>query len=97
MKNIPVATVATLWINPSDGQSYILIIHQALYFGDRLNSTLLNPNQMRAYGTKVEDVPRQFDKNSSHSIFIPEKSMTIPLELDGVVSGFVSRKPTVKY
>ena len=93
--NIPVATVATLWIHPETGKSYILIINEALYFGDRLTSTLLCPNQMRANGLSVDDVPRQFDANSSHSIYIPEHKLRIPLTLNGVVSGFESVKPTL--
>ena len=32
--DVSIATVATLWIHPTDGQPYILIINEALYFGD---------------------------------------------------------------
>ncbi|KAI2511644.1 hypothetical protein MHU86_2710 [Fragilaria crotonensis] len=55
--DVSIATVATLWIHPTDGQPYILIINEALYFGDRVDVTLLNPNQLRANGVTVEDVP----------------------------------------
>jgi len=44
--NISVATVATLWRDLKDGSPHILIIHEALYFGDRLAESLLNPNQL---------------------------------------------------
>jgi len=91
---VKIATVATLWEDPRDGQSYILVIHEALYFGDRLKQTLLNPNQMRANGLIVEDVPRQFDNNSSHSIKVPKLGKTIPLTLNGIISTFTSSKPT---
>jgi hypothetical protein len=57
IQDVSIATVATLWIHPDDGQPYILIIHEALYFGNRVDVTLLNPNQLRANGVKVEDVP----------------------------------------
>ena len=94
IQDVSIATVATMWIHPKNGQPYILIINEALYFGDRVDVTLLNPNQLRANGVMVEDVPRQFDTKSSHSIYHPTAKLRIPLSLDGISSGFVSRKPT---
>ena len=94
IQDVSIATVATMWIHPKNGQPYILIINEALYFGDRVDVTLLNPNQLRANGVIVEDVPRQFDPKSSHSIYHPTVKLRIPLSLDGICSGFVSRKPT---
>ena len=97
IQDVSIATVATMWIHPENGQPYILMINETLYFGDRVDVTLLNPNQLRANGIKVEDVPRQFDSLSSHSIYHPAAKLRIPLSLvDGILaSGFaVSRKPT---
>jgi hypothetical protein len=94
--NVPIATVATLWESP-EGEKLILIIHEALYFGERLKtSTLLTPNQLRANGLVVDDVPRQFNANSTHSIFDPASGVRIPLSIKGQASGFVSHKPTLK-
>ena len=95
-KDIPIATVATMWTDPKDGQQYILIIHEALYFGNRLPNTLLNPNQMRANGLQVHDVPRQFDSQSDHAIIAPKEGVRIPLSLTGVVSGFSAVRPTIE-
>jgi hypothetical protein len=91
--NIPIGTVATYWESPN-GTPYILIIHEALYFGDKFDVTLLTPNQMRHNGLVVEDVPRQFDADSTHSIYDPVSRIRIPLSLNGVFSGFTSYKPT---
>jgi hypothetical protein len=91
--SITIATVATLWEAP-DGEKYVLIIHEALYFGDRLPSTLLTPNQLRNNGLVVNDVPRQFDATSSFSIFDPMSGVRIPLEFFGQSAGFKSHKPT---
>jgi hypothetical protein len=44
-------------------------------------------------GRNVDDVPVQYDINSSHSIQV--HGITIPLDMDGVFSYFESRKPTV--
>jgi hypothetical protein len=94
INDVKIGTVATLWIDPQTGRSYILIIHEALYFGDRLPETLINPNQLRAHGLKVDDVPKQFDSMSSHSIHTKKSDVRISLDLDGIISGFESRKPT---
>ena len=94
VKSIPVATCATLYTCPSTGIGYTLVCHQSLYFGDKLsgNPSLLNPNQLRLNGIGVFDTPKQFDSGSSHSIVAGD--LTIPLDLQGVCSGFESRKPT---
>jgi hypothetical protein len=93
-EDIPIATVATLWNDPDDGQPYILVIHEALYFGEKIKDTLLNPNQLRANGLIVEEVPCQYDEQSRHSIIDEREGLTIPLDMNGVFSGFNSRKPT---
>lgn len=69
-------------------------MHEALYFGDELEHSLLNPNQIRDHGIRVDDVPRQFDKESTHSIYIPSSDLTIPLTLRGIISGFECQKPS---
>lgn len=91
---IPIATVATAYDCPLSGQTYVLILNEALYFGDRISHSLLCPNQLRDNGIMVDDCPRQFDNRSSHAIFIPEADLWIPLTLDGIISGFSTRMPT---
>jgi hypothetical protein len=94
MPDVQIGTVATLWEDPQSGKSYILIIHEALYLGKVLPDTLLTPNQLRANGLTVEDAPKQYDSRSSHSIYSKDSKVCIPLDLQGVISGFESRKPT---
>ena len=93
---VTIGTAATLWEDPTSGQPYILVINQALFFGDKVQMSLLNPNQLRANGLRVDDVPRQFLRNSTHSIYFPNEDVRIPLCLDGIMSGFKSRKPTMQ-
>ena len=64
-----------MWIHPQNGQPYILIINEALYFGDRVDVTLLNTNQLRANSVIVEDVPQQFDPTSLHTIVSPNRKV----------------------
>ena len=82
---IPIGTAATAWTD-RDGQTYILRLNQALLFGDRLDHSLLCPNQLRHFGNKVDDVPVQFDQDSTYSILLRSEvdegsEVTIPLML----------------
>jgi hypothetical protein len=46
IKVVPIATVAMAWDDPATGDVFVLYIHEALYFGDRMSRTLLCPNQL---------------------------------------------------
>ena len=83
-----IGTAATLWDDPTDGQPYILIVNQAVFFGSKVKTSLLNPNQLRANGLRVDDIPRQFERNSTHSIHFPNSDVILPLTLRGIMSGF---------
>jgi hypothetical protein len=57
-KGIRIASVAFLWEDPESGKGCILIVHEALYFGDEFEHSLLNPrNQIRDHGICVDDLP----------------------------------------
>ena len=93
MKNVPVGTVATAY-DRSDGTVIVLVFHQALCFGEKLKGTLICPNQLRDNGIVIDECPTQFDPTSNHAIHIPIANITLPLELDGVISYFTTRMPT---
>ena len=46
-KNVPMVSAATAWDNPKTGETIILHVHQALWFGLSLQKTLLSSNQIR--------------------------------------------------
>jgi len=96
MKQVPIAKVATAYDDPSTGETYILIFGQALYMGQSLDHTLICPNQARANGVVVDDVPRHlsYDGKSSHSIYFPSENVRIPLSLKGVISYILTRYPS---
>jgi len=52
---------------------------------------------MRANGVIVEDIPHHLSPNftSSHSIYFPDEQLRIPLSLNGVISYFNTRRPTL--
>ena len=93
LKSVPISTVGTVYVG-HDGARYLLVIHQALFLGDKHPGSRVNPNQLRHHGLAVHDCPRQFDEASRHAIYVQESNVTIPLELDGVISYFESLKPT---
>ena len=57
MDNIPVATAATAWDDPTTGETIILLFHQGLWFGDKLPNSLINPNQCRMHGVEICNAP----------------------------------------
>lgn len=56
-KHIPIVSGATAFTNPKDDQTYILIINEGLYYGNNLDHSLFNPNQIRMHGHSVWDNP----------------------------------------
>ena len=91
LRDVPIAGGAT-HVQLSDGSEYILEIHQGLWFGDQLESSLLNPYQLRANGIHVWDNP--CDPKHRLSIHDPALSVRIPLEMVGTFCSFATRVPT---
>jgi hypothetical protein len=93
-KQVPIATVATAYDCPTSGATYVLIINEALYFGDSLSFSLLSPNQLRDNDVLVDERHRQHARDSIFGIHVPCVPLKIPFTLEGVVAGFDSRPPT---
>ena len=94
LEDVPVASVATAYDNPVDGSTIVLVINEALYFGDRMSHSLLCPNQLRDFGIIVNDTPSCYDHSSSFSIVLPDSDIEMPLLMRGVISYIETRKPT---
>ena len=78
----------------SRGETYILVYGQSLFFGEALEVSLVPPNQLRANGLVVDDVPKQSTKGKSlHGIYVPEKDLTIPFSMRGMMSYIPVRLP----
>jgi hypothetical protein len=90
-KRIPVATVGSLWVNPADGQHYILVLNEALYFGNQLDHSLINPNHIRSYlGDVGQDNP--FDSRPM-GIRIKSHDVEIPFVASGATIYYESTRP----
>ncbi len=92
--NVPVVKAVTAY--DYNGTTYILVLNQALYFGEDMPNSLLNPNQMRSHGIVVDDCPTHLSPNqvSTHSINFPDQDIRIPLELHGIISYLSICKPS---
>ena len=87
--NVPVVTGATVWTNAADGMAYLLIFHESLWMGDKLDHTLVNPNQLPAYGVNVQDNP--FD---AKPLSITTDDASVELYSEGTIICGDTRTPT---
>ena len=98
LMDAPVVQAATAFDDPDSSETFMLVINQGLYLGKVLVNSLLNPDQLQAHGVIIDDIPKHSapdpDK-ATHSICVPSEDFKIPLSLQGVVSVFHSRHPTV--
>jgi hypothetical protein len=89
--NVPIVTGATAVTSSETGETIILVFHEAIWMGNQLDHSLLNPNQMRFHGITVQDNP--YAPNSLH-ITSPDDEFMLPLQSDGTTIFFNSRMPT---
>jgi len=91
--NVPIVHAATAWQSNETGQTYILVFHEALWMGHSLEHSLINPNQLQHYGTKVQD-----DPTSLHplSIITEENDFCMPLYMDGTIVYADTHSPSDK-
>ena len=91
INNVPVVCGATLWTDTVDNQEYILVFNESLWMGDSFTHSLINPNQLHAFVTDVQDNPFSTERLSiqpaSHNI-------TIPLQTLGTIIYVNTHAPT---
>ena len=93
IKDVPIVTGATAWDHPTTNETFIIIINEALYYGDKLDHSLINPNQIRSFGIDFWDNP--FDKERGLKIEADEH-VSIGLTTQGTKDMFESRVPADK-
>ena len=89
--NVPIVTAATAWQSTVTGQTYILVFHEALWMGDTLDHTLLNPNQLRHFGVRVQDDPTS---PIPLSIISEDKEFRMGLQMKGTIVYTNTSTPT---
>ena len=93
---IPVVTGATAYTDQVTGETIIIVINEGLYFGDKLDHSLVNPNQLRSYGVDVYD--NTYDRNETMRIQgqdVNDENIVIPLLAEGVDIFFETRTPSL--
>jgi hypothetical protein len=91
IKSVPIVQAATAYDNPETGETTILILNEAIWMGDTMGHTLVNPNQLRAYGLTVQDNP--FSKAPIY-IATEGNEFVLPLKSQGTILGVTTRTPT---
>ena len=51
IKSVPIAKAGTAWTSPESGTTFILVFNEGLWMGDKMEHTLVKPNQMRLFGS----------------------------------------------
>jgi hypothetical protein len=91
VSEIPLARCCTVRTDQSDSSEYLLVCTQMLWFGTRLLHSLINPNQLQAFGLYVNDDP--FD--NTREFGIEHNNIFFPFNTMGTVVHFETRVPTV--
>ena len=86
---MPIVTAATTYDHPN-GETYILVINEALYYGTKMDHSLINPNQIRFNGLDFYDNPVR-DEELKMQI---DDDLYLPLTFKGTKCLFESRSPT---
>ena len=88
--NIKICTGATAYTLDT-GEVVILIFGQGLWFGDRMDKSLINPYQCRSYGIPLCDDPTDMYRTLGIEA---DDNTYIPMEMAGSTCGFITRYPT---
>eukprot|EP00957_Ditylum_brightwellii_P156135 11884247-Ditylum_brightwellii.AAC.1 len=92
IKDVPIKGAIMAWTSPLTGQTILLELQQVLLFCDQLETSLLNPNQVRCSRYMLCD---DFtDQHRELSIQVALGKIEIPFEIDGVIIGFETCTPT---
>jgi hypothetical protein len=90
LTNIPIVNASTAFTNATTGETMILRFNQVLWYGSRLNMSLINPNQIRHSGIVVSDDPT----DKTREFGITGDGFHIPFTMQGTTIYFDSRVPT---
>ena len=91
IKNVSIVTGATVVTGAETGMTLILLFNEAIWMGDLLDHSLINPNQLRHYGIDVQDNPYHAD---GLHIASTGDDFIHTIKADGTTKYFDSRTPT---
>jgi hypothetical protein len=91
MRDVPIVNASTAFTNNA-GTTVILRFNLVLWYGTKLNVSLISPNQLCHYGLVVLDDPT----NKDCFFGINTKDFEIPFEMKGITVFFQSRVPKIE-
>ena len=91
--NVPIVSGATAYDDPNTGYIWLLVINEGLFYGSKLDHTLINPNQIRHY--QIDYWDNLYDRIHDLSIVIPGV-FTIPMLQIGTKLQFQTCSPTIE-
>lgn len=94
--SVPIVDACVAYDDPVTGESYCLILYNALWV-EEMDHVLIPPFLLRRAGLLVDECPKIQARNptdETHSICFLDASLRIPLQLRGTFSVFNARCPT---
>ena len=82
---------ATTWTSHT-GQVYILVFGHGLWFGDRMDRSLINTNQCRSYGISLCDNPT----DPHQTLGFQKNTLNTPLVMEGTIATMSTRCPSLE-
>ena len=89
--NVEICTAATAWTSHT-GKLYILVFGQGLWFGDRMDISLIKPNQCRSYGISLCNYPT----DPHMPLGFQTNTLNIPLFMEGKIATMYKRCPSLE-
>ena len=90
MKGVPIVTACTAHDNTLTGETTILIFNQVIWLGNKLENSLICPNQVRSFGIPLCDDP--YDPNRRLGMQLENEE--IPFDITNGMAGTTTRVPT---
>ena len=80
--SVPIVSGATDWDDPGTRQTYIMVINEGLYYGNKMDHSLIDPNQIREYGIPLWD--NAYDKTRNGELSIESvKAVKVRMKTQG--------------
>ena len=95
LKRVPIVDASIAYDCPYSMKTYMLVARNVLHVPS-MDHNLISPFILREVGIEVDSTPKIHSKDPSidtHSIFIDDIDLRIPLQLWGIFSYFTTRKP----
>ena len=96
LSSVPIVDAMIVYECPYTGKSYLMMINNALYVGENPDN-YISPFILREAGIEVDTTAKLHCKNPSianHSMYFTEDDLRVHFNITGIVSYFMSRKPT---